>query len=488
LGRLSAALAHEIRNPLGSIRGSIELLRTGGGLDPEDKRLCHIIEREAGRLNDLVTDMVDLSRPRDPELVETDLASVAQGVVELARRSSRGEDVSIRYMGPQSLMVRADPDQMRQVLWNLVRNAMQASSAGDPVVVELSGVDEGAVRMSVADQGSGIPDSSRDKIFDAFFTTRSYGVGIGLAVVKQVTDAHGFGLEVESETDVGTTFAVRIPRASVLAMLALLATVSIGCGGSQWMDASRDDNDTSTEGDVWWSDTERERKPPREGEKAAKTPAETSPEGDGEAVELEGQPSVGGARKTSPDTFHNTYYDFPKEGDGAGPTRQLFDQSCKAIRSVSQVFHDQLCVQGSGRLKTGETVSFAKRDCTCAALCPRTGQKICFELLDRQKFPFGRGASGKPITPLRTVAVDSDVISLGTVLYVPEYHGLRGPDGKPHDGCFIAQDRGLKIKGKHIDVFTGDPETTLSWNSAVPTGKGVRVILDAPRCHHLKKR
>jgi hypothetical protein len=70
---------------------------------------------------------------------------------------------------------------------------------------------------------------------------------------------------------------------------------------------------------------------------------------------------------------------------------------------------------------------------------------------------------------------------------MPDFQGLRGPDGKPHDGCYIAQERGLKVKGKHVDVFTGDTDTTRSWNTAVPTGKGVRVIVGAARCTHLSR-
>lgn len=214
LGRLSAALAHEIRNPLGSIRGSIELLRTGGELGDEDRQLCEIIERETARLNDLVTDMVDLSRPRPPELEPMDLANTARSVVELAESSGAANEIALRYEGPQRLGVVADAGQMRQLLWNLVRNALQASPAGSEVVVSLSTEDAGVV-LSVRDSGQGIPESKREHIFDAFFTTRSHGVGIGLAVVKQVCDRHGFELDVETAVDEGAVFTLRIPAASV---------------------------------------------------------------------------------------------------------------------------------------------------------------------------------------------------------------------------------------------------------------------------------
>jgi 3D (Asp-Asp-Asp) domain-containing protein len=158
--------------------------------------------------------------------------------------------------------------------------------------------------------------------------------------------------------------------------------------------------------------------------------------------------------------------------------------ACKPIVSVPRTFYESVCVQGSGTLRGGGTVSFAKRDCSCAAECPRTGQHICFDLLDKQQFPWGRGATGKGITPLLSVAVDSNVIPLGTALYIPEYDGIaRDPSGSAkHDGCFIAEDRGLAVKGQHVDIFTGHREITLLWNRLVPSNAGVTVVVDSARC------
>ena len=183
-------------------------------------------------------------------------------------------------------------------------------------------------------------------------------------------------------------------------------------------------------------------------------------------------------------TYRNTYYDFPSESDFSGETVPLKNTRCKTIKSVARAFYESLCVQGSGTLSSGSTVSFAKRDCECAELCPRTGQHICFDELDSKAYPWGRGATGRAITPLLTVAVDSDLIPLDTPLYIPEYDGLaRDPArGALHDGCFIAQDRGVRVKGEHVDVFTGHREITLLWNSLVPSNHGVTVIVDHPRC------
>jgi len=208
LGRLAAGLAHEIRNPLGSIAGSIQLLRTADGLSDEDQRLCDIIQRETSRLNDLVTDMVDLSKPKKPILTRVDAARVAREVVALAARSGRAvSDVDVSYSGVESAEVSADGAQLRQLIWNLVRNAVQASGAGEgvDVAVELAG---GRTWLRVSDHGVGIDEAAKERLFDAFFTTRSQGTGMGLAVVKRIADEHGFSILVESSRGRGATFSV----------------------------------------------------------------------------------------------------------------------------------------------------------------------------------------------------------------------------------------------------------------------------------------
>jgi 3D (Asp-Asp-Asp) domain-containing protein len=180
-------------------------------------------------------------------------------------------------------------------------------------------------------------------------------------------------------------------------------------------------------------------------------------------------------------TFANTYYDFPEDEGGVADT-PVYTTRCALIAQVSRSFHDRLCVQGSGRLASGATVSFAGRGCPCAEICPRTGQRICFDALDPARFPNGRGTTGRPITPLRTIAVDPAVIPIGTPVFIPEYVGLPRPDGSPHDGCFVAEDRGLRIVGRRVDVFAGAPATKLLWEAAVPSNRGVHVFAGAGRC------
>lgn len=209
LGRLAAGLAHEIRNPLGSIAGSIQLLHTRPGISEEDRQLCEIIENEAERLNDLVTDMLDLSRPKKPSFAVVDAAQVAREVVALASKSGRGgSDVDVRFDGVEHALVRADGAQLRQLTWNLVRNAVQASSAGDAVRVTVELDDKKHVVLEVVDEGVGIDEAAMDRLFDAFFTTRSKGTGVGLAVVKRISDEHGFRIDVTSAEGRGANFRV----------------------------------------------------------------------------------------------------------------------------------------------------------------------------------------------------------------------------------------------------------------------------------------
>jgi signal transduction histidine kinase len=210
LGRFAAGLAHEVRNPLGAIAGSIDLLATSPALQQEDRILCEIVRRETDRLNDLVTDMLELARPRLPAKAPTDLRSTALEVVRLSAQSGRGSDVRVGYDGEQeAVLIDADAAQLRQVLWNLVRNAIQASSAGATVTVRVLRRSADVV-FEVQDEGKGISDATRGQLFDAFFTTRTQGVGIGLAVVKRIVDDHGWTIEVDSQEGKGATFRVRI--------------------------------------------------------------------------------------------------------------------------------------------------------------------------------------------------------------------------------------------------------------------------------------
>ena len=213
LGRLATGLAHEIRNPLSSISGSVEMVREGNALSPEDGRLLGIVISEVERLNSLVTTMLQVGRPSQIEIESVDLRSIASDVVAVARGEASGSNgLRIEEISPdRPVMVTVDPDRMRQVIWNLVKNAVQASPRRGVVEVRTGLDGEDRAYLEVADQGPGIGDAQREQLFDMFYSGRSHGVGLGLALVKQIMDQHEGRIEILDRQGPGTCFRITLP-------------------------------------------------------------------------------------------------------------------------------------------------------------------------------------------------------------------------------------------------------------------------------------
>ncbi len=220
LGQLATGLAHEIRNPLSSISGSVEMVREGNVLGDEDSRLLGIVISEVARLNSLVTTMLQVGRPSQIKTEPLDLRSIASEVVAVARgEGTASNGLEIEAYGPEGpVMVTADPDRMRQVVWNLVRNAVQASPHRGKVEVRTGQDQRGQAFLEVADEGSGIGAAHRERLFDMFYSGRSHGVGLGLALVKQIVDQHHGRIEIIDRHVAGTCFRVTLPSEEVSAM------------------------------------------------------------------------------------------------------------------------------------------------------------------------------------------------------------------------------------------------------------------------------
>jgi signal transduction histidine kinase len=205
LGQLSAGLAHELRNPLGSIRGSAELL--GSSVRTESavvKELAGIISEEVDRTNSLVTRFLDFARPLEPRREKADITQL----IDKAARHAHVE--IIRNYSPEVPEMSIDPALMEQVFINLLSNAAQASAPDAPITVATRMLD-GDVEVSVIDRGCGIPADKRETIFNPFVTTKQTGVGLGLAIVAKIVDGHGGTMTVESEPGMGSTFHLRLP-------------------------------------------------------------------------------------------------------------------------------------------------------------------------------------------------------------------------------------------------------------------------------------
>ncbi len=212
LGQLSAGLAHELRNPLGSIKGSANLLARSAARNdtaslPLAKELAEIISVEVDRTNSLVTRFLDFARPLEPR---KELADVTEVIERAIKRS--GAEV-IRDYSTSLPPVPIDPELMEQVFLNLIANAAEASPPGKPVTVSTR-ESNGQAEVSVVDRGCGIPAGRIDAIFNPFVTTKKTGVGLGLAIVSKIVDGHGGKISVESEPGKGSTFRICLPIAT----------------------------------------------------------------------------------------------------------------------------------------------------------------------------------------------------------------------------------------------------------------------------------
>jgi two-component system, NtrC family, sensor histidine kinase HydH len=210
LGQLSAGLAHELRNPLGSIKGSADLLaRSASRDDPMAKELTGIISAEVDRTNSLVTRFLDFARPLEPRRESTDVTSVIDRAVVRAAVTQANVEV-VRDYSTSLPRLAIDPELMEQVFLNLVTNASQASAPGGLITIRTRQADEQA-EVSVIDHGCGIPPDKIETIFNPFVTTKQNGVGLGLAIVAKIVDGHGGKMSVESEPGRGSTFRVLLP-------------------------------------------------------------------------------------------------------------------------------------------------------------------------------------------------------------------------------------------------------------------------------------
>lgn len=223
---LSASLAHEIKNPLASIRSAVEQLGHASRATPDEQVLSALIVRESDRLSRLLSDFLDFARVRVSRIQQVDIAKLVHGAAALAAaHPSRADNVSVTVTGDAGVAgyVAGDDDVLHRAVFNLVLNAVQVSPPGRAVTVSVAPLrgDEappgvrlpgGGVSIRIADEGPGIPADVRERMFDPFFTTRPGGSGLGLAVVHRAVESHAGCVFVDSDVGNGTRVTVLLPR------------------------------------------------------------------------------------------------------------------------------------------------------------------------------------------------------------------------------------------------------------------------------------
>jgi two-component system sensor histidine kinase PilS (NtrC family) len=228
VGLLAAGMAHEIRNPLASLSGSVQMLNTELNLDDHQQHLMEITLREAERLNTLITDFLLFAQPPQTHKILTPIGSLLEETLDLFIHSPSFHDGIriLRPSGQEKIRASIDPDQMKQVFWNLFINAAQSMSNGGKIEVQLGkGKAPGGtslslssqlrakewIKISITDSGNGIALEEKEKIFEPFFTTKENGTGLGLSIVHKIIENHQGSIKVESELGRGSTFTIFLP-------------------------------------------------------------------------------------------------------------------------------------------------------------------------------------------------------------------------------------------------------------------------------------
>jgi len=210
LGALSAQLAHELRNPLAAMRGSAQLLAQECSRDVVVVKLTNILVRESDRLGRLVEDFLRFARPPEPVRREVPLDALLAETVDMLRADPLARDVRVEVSVQERLMAAVDPDQLRQVLINLVRNGFQAAGPKGEVKVGLARSEKEA-QIRVWDSAGSITEEMMGHLFEPFFTTRDGGTGLGLSTAHSIVRAHGGSIRVRSDPAEGTEFVVGLP-------------------------------------------------------------------------------------------------------------------------------------------------------------------------------------------------------------------------------------------------------------------------------------
>jgi two-component system sensor histidine kinase PilS (NtrC family) len=214
VGRVAAGLAHEIRNPLGAMRGAIQVLDSDTPKESRQAGLMDIILKESDRLNSIITNFLGYARPAAADFAETNIAETIIDTLTLLKHSPdvREDHELVSDIPDGSIVISADAAQLKQIFWNLARNAMQAMPGGGKLSVGLVTIPNNRIRITFEDTGVGMSQDQVEQLFEPFSNSTTGGTGLGLSIVYQIVKDHNGVINVRSQEGVGTTITVELPR------------------------------------------------------------------------------------------------------------------------------------------------------------------------------------------------------------------------------------------------------------------------------------
>lgn len=212
IGEFAAGLAHEIRNPIGSVVTAVNILSSGKANIQEIASLNGVVKKESDRLNRILSDFLTFARPTPLRLLDADLNEILRETIEMLKRHDLfNEGIFLALdLDTEIKTAKLDPDQIRQVFWNMLINSIQAMGSSGTLSV-ISRTMEGKIIISIKDTGHGIEDKEMKRIFEPFYTTKQYGTGLGLSIVNRIIEAHGGKVLVDSKVGEGTRFTLEFP-------------------------------------------------------------------------------------------------------------------------------------------------------------------------------------------------------------------------------------------------------------------------------------
>ncbi len=213
IGQLAAGIAHEIRNPLAGISGSIQLLQNDEDNREQNRKLMKIVTKEIDRLDGLITEFLDFARPEAPMDDEIRLDSLVREIAQFSKNDNQADSVELLIDCDENVKIKGNRDKLKQAFLNIIVNAFQSMKTVESPSLRITvKKKESSVHVTLKDNGTGMNEKQREKIFEPFYTTKNKGTGLGLAITHSILESHGVRIHVDSEQGLGSEFQIHFPK------------------------------------------------------------------------------------------------------------------------------------------------------------------------------------------------------------------------------------------------------------------------------------